>query len=202
VFNGTKTFDEVAKDVGESFKDSFQTSDTKKSFTTYLPTGITLGGSYRLTKRFNVGVLSYSRIISRQFRETFTVSGNLNLGNAFSTSLCYTAANHRFDNLGAGLAFRAGIFQFYMLSDKIPVQFNRIKSKNSDIMLPASWNTINLRLGMNITFGNRMKKKEVKPPEAPEQMQQENPEPKPVENQEQKPDDVKQPSDVDKPKPE
>ena len=128
-------------------------------FTTWLPFGVTLGGSYNLTERFSLGLLSYSRVIDKQIRESLTLSANVNLGNALSTSLSYTVANHRIDNFGAGLAFRAGISQFYILSDRIPLMWNKIKidSKNT-ISLPTNWNTFNLRLGMNIAFGNRIRK--------------------------------------------
>lgn len=163
VFNGTMTFDSLANQMLDSLKNSFKVSDSNDPFTTWLPFGVTIGGSYNLTKRFSLGLLSYSRVIGKQIRESLTLSANVNLGNALSTSLSYTVANHRFDNLGAGLAFRAGIFQFYMLADRIPVMWNKIKIDNSTIPLPTSWNTINLRLGMNLAFGNRIRKKDDKP---------------------------------------
>ncbi|TAL76032.1 MAG: hypothetical protein EPN88_03140 [Bacteroidetes bacterium] len=164
VVNGTKTIDQLGKEMLDSLKNSFVVSDTKVPFTTFLPVGVTLGGSYGLTKSFSAGLVSYSRIIGKQFRESLTLSGNLNLRNAFSTSFSYTIANHRFDNLGFGLAFRPGIFQFYMIADRIPVTWNKVKvDSKSTIPLPASWNTINLRLGMNLAFGNRIKKKDDKP---------------------------------------
>jgi len=163
VVDGTKTIDELADEMLDSLKNSFIVSDKNDPFTTWLPLGITLGGSYSLTEKVSLGLLSYSRIIGSQFRESLTLSANVNISNAFSTSLSYTAANHRFDNLGAGLAFRAGIFQFYLISDRIPVRWNKLIDDGSKIILPASWNTINLRLGMNLAFGNRIKKKDDKP---------------------------------------
>ncbi len=162
-FNGTKTIDELGKDMLDSLKNAFTISNTKASFTTYLPFGITLGGSYNVTKQISVGLLSYTRIIDKQFREALTLSANINLGNALSTSFSYTAANHRYDNLGAGLAFRAGIVQFYLISDRIPVMWYKIKDKSSTVPIPANWNTFNLRLGMNLVFGNRIKEKSDKP---------------------------------------
>lgn len=163
VLDGSKTFDELGEEMLDSLKNSFIVSNEAKPFTTWLPVGLTLGGSYSLTKNVSLGLLSYSRIIGKQFRQSLTMSANVNLGNAFSTTLSYTAANQRFDNLGAGLAFRAGVFQFYMISDRIPLAWNKIQSEDSTVPLPASWNTINLRLGMNLTFGNRVKKKDNKP---------------------------------------
>lgn len=164
VVNGTKTFEELGKEVLDTLKDSFKVSDSNNPFTTYLPFGVSLGGSYKLTRRFSVGLLSYSRFIGKQLRESMTLSANVNLGSALSTSLSYTVANHKFDNLGAGLSLRAGIFQFYLLTDRIPIMWNKILIDNkSTISIPASMNTINLRLGMNLAFGNKIKKKDDKP---------------------------------------
>jgi hypothetical protein len=50
-----------------------------------------------------------------------------------------------------------------MLADRIPVSWNQIKTDNGTIPIPANWNTINLRLGMNLAFGNKVSKKADKP---------------------------------------
>jgi hypothetical protein len=163
VVNGTKTLDEVGTDMLDSLKNAFVVTRSKAPFTTYLPFGVSFAGSYSVTKYFSVGLLSYSRIIGKQIREALTLSANLNLGNAFSTSFTYTAENQQYDNLGAGVAFRTGILQFYLLSDRIPVAWNKIKQDNSNVIIPANWNTFNLRLGMNFVFGNRVKEKSDRP---------------------------------------
>jgi hypothetical protein len=165
IFNETTPIGNInpGQSILDSLKKDFKVTNSKNVFTTYLPFGITLGGSYNLTKAVSVGILSYSRVIGKQVRESLTASANLNMGNAFSTSFTYTIANHQFDNLGAGIAFRPGIFQFYLLADRIPITWNKIKSGNSTIPIPTSVNTINLRLGMNIAFGNKAKQKLDKP---------------------------------------
>jgi hypothetical protein len=163
VVDGTKTFDDLANEMLDSLKNSITITDTNTPFKTFLPTGISIGGSFNLTKSIALGILSHSVIAGKQFRQAVTMSANVNLGNAFSTSLCYTAENHRYDNLGAGLAFRTGIVQFYLIADKIPVYWNKIITDNSSIPLPARWNTINLRLGLNLVIGNKIKKKNDKP---------------------------------------
>jgi len=176
VINGIKTFDELGNEMRDTLKNAFTVSDSKVPFTTNLPLAVTFGGSYNLTKSFSLGLLSYSRIISQQFRESLTLSGNLNLGNVLSTSLGYTFENHRYDNLGAGLAIRAGTCQFYVIADRIPLMWNKVKvdsnrkdnqgveyTSHSTIPLPEVWDTINFRLGMNLVFGNRITKKADKP---------------------------------------
>lgn len=176
VYSGVITFDSLATQMLDSLSNSFSVDQDNTPFTTYLPFGISVGGSYNLTKKFSVGVLSYTRFIGKQVKEALTLSANVNLGNAFSTTLAYTAANHRYDNLGLGLSFRGGWFQFYFLADRIPVTWNTIKSSDLDtpkpvsmlfgensIPIPTSWNTIHFRLGMNLVFGNNVRKKNDKP---------------------------------------
>jgi hypothetical protein len=163
VYKRDITIDSLLVELGDSLKNSFSIDDAYDPFTTTLPPGLTIGGSYNLTKSISLGVVSYSRFIGKQVREALTLSANIKMGNAFTTSFAYTAANHRYDNLGAGLAFRTGFFQFYFLADRIPVSWNKIKTDDISLILPVSWNTVHLRLGMNLAFGNKIKKKSDKP---------------------------------------
>jgi hypothetical protein len=159
VLEGTKTFSEVGDEMLDSLKNAFTVTETENPFTTWLPVGVTLGGNYKLARNFSFGILSYSRIIGKQIREAFTLSANVNFASSFSTSLSYTLANQRADNLGLGIAFRTGIFQFYMLGDRIPLTWDRIRGNSTSLVLPSNWNMINIRLGMNLVFGNRISKK-------------------------------------------
>ncbi len=164
VINNKKTLEELGNEMIDSLKNSFVFSDNDTPFPTYLPVAITLGGSYNLTRSFSLGLLSQSTIIQKQFHQALTLSANLNLGNAFTTSLSYTAANSRYDNLGAGIAFRLGFIQMYFIADRIPLYWNQIVStsttKNS---VPANWNMVNMRFGLNLSFGNKVKTKNDKP---------------------------------------
>jgi hypothetical protein len=157
VIDGTKTFEEAGNEMLDSLKNAFKLSETNESFTTYLPFGLTVGGSYNFTPALSLGVLSYTRFIGEQVKEALTLSANANIGTTFSASLSYTAINNSYDNIGAGLAFRAGFIQLYMLTDMIPFTWNKIVVDNGSASLPFSLNTINLRLGMNLVFGNKVK---------------------------------------------
>ena len=160
VIRGDQTIGEAGDEILDSLENYLDVSESNNPFNTFLPVGISLGGSYQLTRSLSLGILSHSRIIGKQVRESLTLSANLKLGNSLSTTLSYTVTNHRYDNLGAGLAFRLGIVQFYMLSDRIPIMWNRIQMDGSSrgkniIFVPSNWNTIDLRLGMNLVFGHR-----------------------------------------------
>ena len=138
-------------------------TDTEIPYKTNLPFGVSVGASYSPSRSFTLGLLSYTRITGNQYREALTLSANLNLGNAFSTTLAYTAANYRYDNIGIGLAFRLGFFQIYALADRIPLTWNKIINDGESFPLPESFNTIHARLGMNLVFGNKVKRKIDKP---------------------------------------
>jgi hypothetical protein len=162
-FSGDKTLSEIGTDILDSLTNRFTLSNTKQPFTTYMPFGVSAGGSYNINKKISVGLLSYTRFVGKQIREALTLSANLNISNAFSASLGYTAENYRYDNLGAGISFRAGVTQFYLISDRIPLEYNKIKNDKSTILLPSNWNTINFRIGMNFVFGNTTKEKKDHP---------------------------------------
>jgi hypothetical protein len=163
VINGTRSVQDVGNDILDSLKNAFVVNNTKAPFTTYMPFGVSFGGNFSVTRKFSVGLLSYTRIIEKQVREALTFSANLSIGNALSASASYTAENHRYDNFGAGLAFRTGITQFYLISDRIPVMWNKIKNDHNAFILPDSWNTVNLRIGMNLVFGTRHREVDDKP---------------------------------------
>lgn len=163
VVNGNKTFDELADEMLDSLKNSFVFEDDEKPFNTMLHPSLMLGASWNLTEKFGFGMVSQTIFTGSGMREALTLSANLNLGNDFSATAAYTAANHRYDNLGAGLAFRLGMMQLYLIADQIPLYWNKIISDGSNIPLPANWNKINMRFGMNFVLGNNVKKKNDKP---------------------------------------
>jgi len=163
VVNGTKTFDELTEELLDSLKNSFVKTHDNRPFKTYLTPCVGLGAGVNITKSFGLGFLSRTYFSSSGMKEAITLSANLNAGNAFSASLGYTATTWSYDNFGAGIAFRTGFLQYYILADKIPVMWNKIVTEGSSIPLPASWNMINLRFGVNMVLGNRLKKKTDRP---------------------------------------
>lgn len=156
VYNGSATFEDVTRSLIDSLKNSFVATNDAKRFTTKLPVGFTIGGKFDLNDKFSVGLLSYTLISDQQVKEAVTLSGNMNLGNYLSATLAYTACNHSYDNLGLGIGVRASVFQFYFLCDRVPLNWKRTGGSGEEIFLPARWNTLHARLGMNLVFGNRM----------------------------------------------
>jgi hypothetical protein len=153
--DGSATLDELGENMADSLMNAMTFTDTKEAFATFLPFGVTLAGKYKVTDKFSVGILSYSRIVKKQVREAFTLSANLNLGSVLSACLTYTASSSSYANLGAGLGVRAGFAQIYFLVDRVPLAWSRVNTGNDSFRMPANWNTINGRFGINLVFGNK-----------------------------------------------
>jgi len=160
VQDGNATFEDVAKEMLDSLRRGITVREPGNSFRTTMPMGITAGGKFILNDKISFGALSHSRIIGKQIREAFTLSANLNLRNFFSASLAYTASNHSYDNIGLGLGIRGGWAQFYLLADRIPLTWKNVMIDGDKFPMPANWNNVNLRFGINLLFGNRINKPE------------------------------------------
>ena len=156
VYEGSTDFDEIITAYMDSLINSVTFTETSQPFSTKLSYGISAGVSYSPVKSFSLGLLSYTRFIDKRYQEALTLSANLNIRNLFSTSLAYTATNYRRDNIGFGIAFRPGWFQIYAMADRIPLTWKKVLNEESkEIPIPEIWSTAHVRLGMNISFGNR-----------------------------------------------
>ncbi|MCK7538107.1 MAG: DUF5723 family protein [Marinilabiliales bacterium] len=98
-----------------SIQNSIDLSESPGTYTTYLPLCLTAGFSFTPVKYFTAGFLSQTRFEGEQVHEALTLSGNFNVGSIFSTTLAYTIANRRYDNLGFGLAVREDSSSFMPL---------------------------------------------------------------------------------------
>jgi hypothetical protein len=163
VANGDKTFDELGQDLLDSLENSIEITHTKDPFTTWLSPGVTFGGSFKLNKTFSLGLLSYTKFVDSNIREALTFSGNINLGTALSAGISYTISSGKYDNLGIGLAARAGIFQLYAVADRIPLAINNLDMGGGTIPMPGGLNIVNFRVGLNLLFGNKIRQREDKP---------------------------------------
>jgi len=163
VVNGDKTLDELGQEMLDSLENSIDITHTTDPFTTWLSPGLTFGANYRLNRTFSLGLLSYTKFVNSNVSEALTFSGNMNLGTAITAGISYTISSGRYDNLGIGLAARAGIFQLYMMADRIPLAIDNIETGGTSIPMPPKLNIINFRVGFNLLFGNKIRQREDKP---------------------------------------
>ncbi len=165
--NDDRDLGEVAEAMLDSIADIFKPLSQEEAYITMLPTKIYLGGTFNVCEKLNLGLLSRSQIYKGKIQQALTISANTNLGNALMTSVSYTMSNNSYNNLGVGRSFRGGPFQFYFVSDHIPVTFNKYQFEdNGDITsipFPINLKRINIRFGLNFVFGCNPKKFKDKP---------------------------------------
>ena len=163
------SIDEMIGALTDTLKKSFLADNSPQPFKTNLPATVLAGGSIDLLPFFSVGILSESRIYAGNLKQSFIFSGNLYAGRILSASVSYTLANSSYDNLGLGLAVKAGPAQIYLIADKIPLSWDKIYIQRSGTNTykgynaPSSLSMLSLQAGVNIVFGKPVNKKIDKP---------------------------------------
>lgn len=143
-------------DLGEAILDSLESSfidnnsETETAYTTFLPAKIYLGVKYDIIDEISVSLLSRSEFYKGRIREQLSLSANFYPIPLVSASLNYTIMNRTFNNFGIGLALKAGPFNWYIISDNIPLVYAREVSSN--IILPYKARSVNFRVGFNLVF--------------------------------------------------
>jgi hypothetical protein len=145
--------DSIVEENNKAFTDSviklFDPKHYNKAYNYWLTSKLYLGATYKLTDKYNIGLLIRNDYFLKRFHSAVSLSFNAKFTKWFSSNLSYTIQNNSFKNLGLGFALKFGFYQWYMVSDNI-----------FGFIYPQSTRTINLRMGLNMIFG--CNKKEVK----------------------------------------
>lgn len=146
ISNRTADLESIINDVGDSIRGDFKLRHSEKGFSTFLPLKLYMGGEYILNDKASVGGLVRIRASGNTIHSSFTASANVLVWNSISLSGSYSVMESTFDNLGAGVGFRAGPVQVYALSDNIFSPFHLTTARN-----------MNLRVGINFIFNDRQR---------------------------------------------
>ncbi len=142
--------DSVINAHTEQFVDSvvklFNPEHQNKAYNYWLPSRLYIGATYKLTEKYNIGILLRNEYFLKRLHSGITISANAKLTKWFTGNLSYTVQNNSFKHLGLGFAIKFGFYQWYMVSDNI-----------FGFIFPQSNRTINLRMGMNMIFGCKIK---------------------------------------------
>ncbi len=145
---GSDTLDSGFDTMLDSLTNSFTVSNNSESYTTGLGAKIYVGGSYALSKKFDVGFLSRTYFYNSNINQAFTFSANVRPINGLSASLSYSIMNGTYNNIGFGLVLGGAPLQLYIISDNA-----------SAALWGHKTSSFNFRFGMNIAFGCRQKTK-------------------------------------------
>jgi hypothetical protein len=137
---------------------AFDITATSDPYSTLLTPKLYVGFAYAPNRFVKVSLLSRSEYILKTFRQQVTGTLTMYPVQVFGATVSYTVANRMYDNLGIGFVFRGGPLQIYLMSERIPIFWNKVL--NHDIpYLPIYARDINLRLGLNLVFGTNIARK-------------------------------------------
>ncbi len=163
VFDGIETIinDTSDRKFGEllldSLENTFTLNNTQTAYTTFLPAKVYLGAKYDIIPEIGVSILSRTEIFKGRLREQLNLSVNFYPLKMVSATFNYAIMNRTFNNFGMGLALKAGPFNWYLISDNIPLVYARDKS--SGVLIPYTARSVNFRVGFNLVFACRGGKK-------------------------------------------
>jgi hypothetical protein len=147
-------FDINDENFGDSFLDSlesqfnqFDASETE--YVTWLPAKLYVGAAFYPHPKISFGLLSRTQFYDGDISQQFTGSLNLYPIRMLSTTFSYSIIDGYYQNLGLGLALKAGPFNLYMISD----------TGASSAFWPTKARYVNFKMGMNLFFGCAKTKK-------------------------------------------
>lgn len=147
----TDKFSDVIDNTLDSIKDafSFDTIANAASYTRSLNPRFFAAINYALTDKHSLGLLYHGRTWNGDLFSDYSVNyqGRWFRGMQFIAS--YSIINGTTNNVGAGIDFKFGPMQLYLISDNI---LGAIMYENLQ--------TTNIRIGLNITFYGRKDKKD------------------------------------------
>lgn len=148
--NNYKELDQAFDDLVDSLKDNFRLRQSSGSYVTMLNPKLYLGATYELNKMFNVGGLFKATLMDGMFYPSLTASANARLLRNVSASVSYSIMPGNYVNLGAGITAKLGPFQLYVVTDNA-LGANYTKA-----------HAVNARVGINLLFGHKDRKRKVK----------------------------------------
>ncbi len=156
-FNGLNFVNSLTleKDVTSNLKDSIlnkvELSIDKGSYLKFLNPKLYTGIQRHINDNIDAGLLMRNEFLPKTINTMLTLSINSMVTDNLELVASWSVNNYEWKNLGAGLSYNFGNFQFYMVSDNIlgPV----INDLNQNI---------NLRFGLNLLFRKNRRENEKK----------------------------------------
>ena len=146
--------EDAFNEVLDSMSGIFKINESHESYKTKFSPQIYLAGNFIISKKSKAGLIYYSQFYDKKYHPGVSLNFTMVLGRALTYCASYSIYNRSYNNFGFGFSSNAGPIQLYMISDNVlgPI-------------FPASAKNINLRFGLNLTFGWDSKAKNAKEPE-------------------------------------
>ncbi len=144
LINDTTSLNQAFNKTLDSAYASFRIDTTYHSYRSKLNRQIYLGGTYQIAEKYNTGLLLHGLFFDGKMRPGLSAFIGGQLTELIHLNMNYSIFNNSFSNLGLGLCINSwGGTQYYIISDNI-----------LGAVFPQSVKTFNLRIGVNLRFGN------------------------------------------------
>lgn len=147
-FNGIAFEDYLIKDslsvdmYTDTLLKLFKPETLHQTYTTALPVQANIYAVYKLNPRHTFTFLVNGDYYKRRLLNSFSLGYHLALGRTVNLALSYSIKGRSFVNAGAGLVFKLGPVQTYVVTDSFNAIFN-----------PLANRSVNVRVGANLVFG-------------------------------------------------
>jgi hypothetical protein len=144
--NNTLNFSQ-ARLLSDTLQTLYNVSINPSSYVSPLSPKVFIGGQRTIYKWLNLSALAKAEIYRVKIHPSLTLGTNFIVSRNFSSTISYTVANSKFNNLGAGLCFRVPGFGFYLISDNL---YGMAKYRSTRLL--------NFQFGIDMMFGCGKKK--------------------------------------------
>jgi len=151
--NGNINIDSIATVLSDSIIQSLSINDVDEAYASATIPKVLISGTYQLTDHVNVGAMLRADFYGKGARLSSTISSTLSFAKRWQLSASYSFMHHAYNNLGFGLSTNISAFNFYLITDYIPVRFEQ----EADFIVPLYMQTVSIRLGFNFLFGYKNK---------------------------------------------
>ncbi|MDI3526290.1 MAG: hypothetical protein PWR03_473 [Tenuifilum sp.] len=127
--------------VLQDMEDDFTRDTISSSYTTWLNPKFNFTANYQLARRTMVGV-TFAAFVNRRFYPSVSIGISQGVGRFFQVVGTASVYQRSIPNLGVGLVFKPGPFQFFVVADNL-----------RPIAKPLSFTNANVRVGLNLVFG-------------------------------------------------
>lgn len=155
-FNANGNNQDIIEDVLDSIGNQFTVGGSNDAYYQLLPLKIFAGADYELVKNLSAGITTKTEIFNKKIRPQLGLHLFYSPINFVTVSTHYSVMNNKLSEFGFGTSIGNRGFQFYFVSDHIPIKYSR--EINSGILFPYNSRTINFQFGLNIIWGCSKKK--------------------------------------------
>ncbi len=128
----------------DTIKEIFDFEEKTISYTSRLPVNVYISALYRLSEKWEGGVLAHMEAYDGQYQPSFVLSGKYHPVSWLHLGVTTSHQRDRWNILGINFALKTGIFQLYGVSDNILTVFS-----------PAGHSFASGRVGFNLVFSAR-----------------------------------------------